>query len=136
MGIPMVMVQSFKASELETEQDFKRAVNVIRQASDHALDKGQFTIGLENLLSVENLLRVINEVGNPNVKVYFDTQNYYLHEKADVAAMVEPLISHICEVHVKDGYASDIEPSGALLGEGDSGFFDTIAELRKCEYSG
>jgi sugar phosphate isomerase/epimerase len=50
--------------------------------------------------------------------------------------MVEPLISHICEVHVKDGYAADIEPSGALLGQGDSRFFDTIAELRKCEYSG
>jgi sugar phosphate isomerase/epimerase len=85
---------------------------------------------------VENLLRLINEVGNPNVKVYFDTQNYYLHEKVDVAAMVEPLISHICEVHVKDGYEADLEPSGALLGKGDSGFFDTIAELRRCGYSG
>jgi sugar phosphate isomerase/epimerase len=136
MGIPMVMVQSFKASALETGQDYERAVNVIRQVSDYALDKGQITIGLENLLSVENLLRLIDDVGNPNVKIYFDTQNYYLSEKADVAAMVEPLTSHICEVHVKDGYESDIEPSGALLGKGDSGFFDTIAELRKCGYSG
>lgn len=136
MGIPMVMVQSFKASALETDQDLERAVKVIRQVSDYALDKGQIIIGLENLLSVENLLRLIDEVGNPNVKIYFDTQNYYLDEKADVAAMVEPLISHICEVHVKDGYASDIEPSGALLGKGDSGFFDTIAELRRCGYSG
>jgi sugar phosphate isomerase/epimerase len=136
MGIPIVMVQSFKASALETSQDFERAVNVIRQVSDYALDKGQITIGLENLLSVENLLRLIEEVGNPNVKIYFDTQNYYLDEKADVAAMVEPLIPHICEVHVKDGYEADIEPSGALLGKGDSGFFDTIAELRRCGYSG
>jgi sugar phosphate isomerase/epimerase len=68
--------------------------------------------------------------------IYFDTQNYYLHEKANVAAMVEPLISHICEVHVKDGRESDIEPSGALLGKGDSGFFDTMDELRKWGYSG
>ena len=136
MGIPIVMVQSFNASAIETGEDFERAINVIRRVSDYALEKGEITLGLENLLSVENLLRVINEVGNPNVKVYFDTQNYYLHEKADVAAMVEPLISHICEVHVKDGYESDIEPSGALLGKGDSGFFDTIAELRKCGYNG
>lgn len=136
MGIPIVMVQSFNASALETNQDFERAINVIRRVSDYALEKGEITIGLENLLPVENILRLINEVGNPNVKIYFDTQNYYLHDKADVAAMVEPLISHICEVHVKDGYDADIQPSGALLGEGDSGFFDTIAELRRCGYSG
>jgi sugar phosphate isomerase/epimerase len=136
MGIPIVMVQSFNASAIETDQDFERAINVIRRVSAYALEKGEITLGLENLLSVDNLLRLINEVGNPNVKIYFDTQNYYLHEKADVAAMVEPLISHICEVHVKDGHESDIEPSGALLGEGDSEFFNTIAELRKCGYNG
>ena len=136
MGIPIVMVQSFNASALETNQDFERAINVIRRVSDYALEKGEITIGLENLLPVENILRLINEVDKPNVKIYFDTQNYYLHDKADVAGMVEPLISHICEIHVKDGYEADIEPSGALLGEGDSGFFDTIAELRRCGYSG
>jgi sugar phosphate isomerase/epimerase len=132
----MVMVQSFKASALETEQDLERAVNVIRQASDYALEKGGITIGLENLLSVERLLGLIEAVGNPNVKIYFDTQNYYLDHKADVAAMVAPLLPHICEVHVKDGYRADMEPSGALLGQGDSGFFDTIAELRKGGYEG
>jgi len=136
MNIPIVMVQSFKASALETEQDLERAINVIRRVSDYALEKGKITIGLENLLSVDNLLRLIDEVGNPNVKVYFDTQNYYLDTKADVAAMIEPLIPHICQVHVKDGYEADVDPSGALLGEGDSGFFDTIAELRRCGYSG
>jgi sugar phosphate isomerase/epimerase len=136
MDIPIVMVQSFLASAIETEQDFDRAVNVIKYISEYAADKGDLTIGVENLLSVNGLMRLIEKVGKPNVKIYFDTQNYYLHEKADVAAMVEPLISHICEVHVKDGHESDIEPSGALLGEGDSEFFDTMAELRKCGYSG
>jgi sugar phosphate isomerase/epimerase len=136
MKIPNVMVQSFKASALETEQDIERAIKVLRQISDYALEKGDITIGLENLLSVEDLLRVIDEVGNPNVKIYFDTQNYYLDSKVNVAAMVESLISHICQVHVKDGYEADIEPSGALLGQGDTGFFDTIAELRRCGYSG
>jgi sugar phosphate isomerase/epimerase len=136
MGIPTVMIQSFKASAIETSQDFERAINVFSDVCDYALDKGQITIGMENLLSVEALIRLIDAVGKPNLKVFFDTQNYYLDAKVDVAAMVEPLIPHICEVHVKDGYEADIEPSGALLGEGDSGFFDTIAELRRCGYSG
>ncbi len=136
IGIPVVMIQSFKASAIETEQDFERAINVFGEVCEYALDKGQITIGMENLLSVDDLIRLIDEVGKPNLKVFFDTQNYYLDQKADTAAMVEPLMPHICEVHVKDGYEADIEPSGALLGEGDSRFFDTIAELRRCGYSG
>lgn len=136
MGISIVMVQSFNASAIETEQDFKRAVNVIKYASDYAGGKGKITIGVENLLSVENLLRFIEEVNRPNLKIYFDTQNYYLHERVDVAAMVKPLAPYFCQVHVKDGYQFDVEPSGALLGHGATGFYKTIDELRKCEYSG
>ena len=136
MDIPIVMVQSFMASAIETEQDFTRAVNVIKYVSEYAGDNGDVTIGIENLLSVDGLMRLIGEVDNPNVKIYFDTQNYYLHEKVDVAAMVKPLIPYICQVHVKDGYKTDVEPSGALLGEGATGFYKTIDELRKYEYSG
>ena len=136
MGISIVMVQSFNASAIETEQDFKRAVNVIKYASDYAGDKGKMTIGVENLLSVENLLRFLKEVNRPNVKIYFDTQNYYLHERVDVAAMVKPLAPYFCQVHVKDGYEFDVEPSGALLGQGATGFYKTIDELRKYEYGG
>ena len=136
MGISIVMVQSFNASAIEIEQDFQRAVNVIKYASEYANDKGKITIGIENLLSVENLFRLLKEVNNPNVKIYFDTQNYYLNERVDVAAMVKPLAPYICQVHVKDGYEFDVEPSGALLGEGDTGFYKTIDELRKYEYSG
>jgi sugar phosphate isomerase/epimerase len=136
MNIPIVMVQSFKASAIETEQDFARAVNVIRYASQYALDKGDITIGVENLVSMEGLLRLLEEVGTPNVKIYFDTQNYYLDQKVDVAAMVKPLAPYICEVHVKDGYDADVEPSGALLGQGTTGFYQTIDELKKCNYTG
>jgi sugar phosphate isomerase/epimerase len=136
MDIPIVMVQSFLASAIETEQDFNRAVNVIKYVSEYAGDKGDVTIGIENLLSVDSLMRLIGEVDNPNVKIYFDTQNYYLHEKVDVAAMVKPLIPYICQVHVKDGYKTDVEPSGALLGEGDTGFYKTIDKLREYGYTG
>jgi sugar phosphate isomerase/epimerase len=136
MDISIVMVQSFIASAIETEQDFKRALNVIQYASDYAADKGKITIGVENLLSVETLLRFLKEVNKPNLKIYFDTQNYYLHERVDVAAMVKPLAPYICQVHVKDGYQFDVEPSGALLGQGATGFYKTIDELRNYKYSG
>jgi sugar phosphate isomerase/epimerase len=136
MDIPIVMVQSFKASAIETEQDLERAVNVIRYAAQYALDKGDIVIGVENLVPVDGLLQLLDTVNKPNVKIYFDTQNYYLDQKVDVAAMVKPLAPHICEVHVKDGYEADVEPSGALLGQGDSEFYRTIDELKACGYSG
>lgn len=136
MDIPIVMVQSFKASAIETEQDFERAVNVIQYASQYAREKGDMIIGVENLVPVDGLLRLLEEVGHPNVKIYFDTQNYYLDHKVDVAAMVKPLAPHICEVHVKDGYDADVEPSGALLGQGTTGFYQTIDALKRCHYTG
>jgi sugar phosphate isomerase/epimerase len=136
MGIPIVMVQSFVASAIETEQDFERAVNVFRYACQYALDQGDMLIGVENLLSVEDLFRLLEKVNKPNLKIYFDTQNYYLHEKVDVAAMVKPLAPYICEVHVKDGGEYDVDPSGALLGKGTSGFYQTMEALKAHGYSG
>ena len=46
MQIPNVMIQSFQASALETDQDIERAINVLRQVSDYALEKGEITLGL------------------------------------------------------------------------------------------
>ena len=46
------------------------------------------------------------------------------------------LLPYICQVHVKDGYEFDVEPSGALLGEGATGFYKTIDKLREYEYTG
>jgi sugar phosphate isomerase/epimerase len=75
-------------------------------------------------------------VGNPNVKLYFDTQNYYFFYKLYTPDLIPALMPYICEVHVKDGRRDDLSPAGALLGEGDSDFFATIEALKKHNYQG
>ena len=46
---------------------------------------------------------------------------------------MQPAISRFT---LRNGYEFDVEPSGALLAEGDTGFYKTIDKLREYEYTG
>jgi sugar phosphate isomerase/epimerase len=133
MNIPIVMLPSFEDGEIKTEQDFQRVVDCLRMVCDEA-EKKNIIIATENLLSVEETKRLFDLVNKPNLKLYFDTQNYYLRKKYNVANMAEELFPYICEIHVKDGRNGYL--SGSLLGEGDSGFFETMEVLKQKNYKG
>jgi sugar phosphate isomerase/epimerase len=123
MNIPVVMLGSFEDGEIKNEADFQEVVSCLTKACDEALDKN-IIIATENLLSIEENIRLFRLVDRPNLRLYFDTQNYYLRKGFNVAQMVEALFPYICEFHVKDG--SDGNMSGALLGTGESGFYETM----------
>jgi len=133
MNIPIVMLPSFEDGEIKTDRDFQRVVNCLKMACEEA-EKKNIIIATENLLSIEETKQLFNLVNKPNLRLYFDTQNYHLRRNYNVASMVEELFPYICEIHVKDG--RDGHMSGALLGEGDSGFFETMEVLREKNYSG
>ncbi len=133
MKIPLVMIPSFNKSEIKTKAHFKQAVKCLKNACDYAKNKG-IIIGTENSLSVNDVKSLFEEVNRPNLKLYFDTQNYFLNKGYNTAEMLELLISYICEVHVKDGKNGAL--SGALLGKGDTNFYDSIKVLKKYNYSG
>jgi sugar phosphate isomerase/epimerase len=134
MKIHLVMIPSFKKSNIETENDFHRLVSLLRYACDYAKDKG-VTIGTENLLSVDDTFRLFEEVNRPNLKLYFDSQNHYLYKGYCIPEMLEKLMLLLCdEIHLKDG--KDGYLSGALLGKGDTNFYSTMEVLKKQNYSG
>lgn len=133
MGITNVMVPSFEASDIKTQVDFNSLVNILKQACDKAINKS-IIISTENLLSIEENKNLFEKVDRPNLSLYFDTQNYNLRKNYNAAEMVEALFPYICEVHAKDGRNGFM--SGALLGEGDSGFYDTLEALKKNKYDG
>ena len=110
-----------------------QAVNVLRNACDIAGENG-ITIATENVLSPEQIEELIDKVNRSNLKLYFDSQNHYLHKKYAMPELLDRLMPYVCEVHVKDGKNNDL--SGALLGEGNSGFYDSIEVLKKYNYSG
>jgi len=133
MNIPLVMIPQFVKSAINTESDFRCVVNTLKKVCEDAAEKG-VTIATENLLPVEELKRLFNEVDRENLKLYFDTQNYYLNKDFDTPSLIEPLIPYICEVHVKDGKNKDL--SGALLGTGDTGFYQSLEKLMNFGYDG
>ncbi len=133
MGIPILLIPNFVHSEIRNEQDFKEAVECFKWACDLA-GKSGLTIAAENTLPMDATLDLFKRIDRPNLKLYFDTQNYYLSKRLDTPTLLDGLMDYICQVHVKDGKNKDL--SGALLGEGDTGFHRSMEVLKKHHYSG
>lgn len=133
MGIPTLLLPNFVKSEITGQKEFDEAVEVFKWACDKA-GRMSITIAAENTLSTEESRRFMAAINRPNLKLYFDTQNYYLNKAYNSPQMLDELMEFICEIHVKDGKGKDL--SGALLGQGDTDFYGSIAVIKKHGYSG
>lgn len=133
MDISNVMIPSFEDGDIKTEQDFQNVIEVLRKACDKTLNSN-ITITTENLLSIEENKRLFSIINRPNLKLYFDTQNYYLRRQYNPAEMINELFPFIEEVHAKDGKNGFM--SANLLGEGDSGFYKSMEALKDNDYKG
>jgi sugar phosphate isomerase/epimerase len=133
MKIPTLLIPNFEKSEIRGEKDFAEAVEAFQWACEEA-GRDEITIAAENTLSAEDTQRFLNEIDKPNLKLYFDTQNYYLHKHYDTPKLLDQLFEHVCEIHVKDGKGQDL--SGALLGQGDTDFYGSIRVIKKHGYEG
>jgi len=88
------------ANNVFDEKYFKPLVAQLKKVAGHA-EKCGVNICMENTLTADENLRVINAVGSPNVKVYFDTMNieYYGH---DAVSNIRKLKGQIGEIHLKN----------------------------------
>ena len=59
-------------------------------------------IGLENYLSADDNLKIIDRVGSPALKVYYDVGNS-TDKGCDIDKEIRHLGKRICEFHFKDG---------------------------------
>ncbi len=133
MEIPVVMLPSFGESMIRTEEDFTRAVDCLQYACDYAGEKG-VTVATENALSASEIYALFEAVGRKNLRLYYDSQNHYLQKGYNIADLLKEVGSLVCEVHLKDGKEGQL--SAALLGEGETGFFQTMRVLQEIQYSG
>ena len=85
------------------------------------------TIGLENYLSAEDNMRIIDRVGSPAVKVYYDVGNS-TDKGRDVTKEIRKLGKLICEFHAKDGRY--------MLGQGRIDFQQVRKAMDDIGYSG
>jgi sugar phosphate isomerase/epimerase len=132
LAIPIIQVPSFLDGEIKNDEDFENTAECLSYACD-LVDNKPIIIGMENLLSIEESKKMLRAVNHPKLKIFFDLQNYHLFKGYNTQDMLRELGSQICEIHAKDGKGY---MSGALLGEGDAGFFESVELLRSMSYSG
>jgi sugar phosphate isomerase/epimerase len=103
MGLPLVMTPSFGRGNLDMSNtaEIDHLVNVLRDVAPKT-EKLKIVIGLENYLSADDNRKIIDRVGSPMVKVYYDVGNS-TDKGRDVTKEIRALGKLICEFHAKDG---------------------------------
>lgn len=133
LGVQIIQVPGFGASEVKTEEDLAHSVRAFQFLCDAAGEYGISVAG-ENLMTPAEFNRMADFVDRPNFYLYFDSQNYHLFRGYSEIEILEGLYPRMCnQLHVKDGQGA---MSGGLLGTGDSGFNDTMAWLDQHGYTG
>lgn len=115
--------------------------DVAREICDHCGENGQsFTLetGQE---PAKVLLRFIEDVKRPNLKINFDPANMILYGTGDPVEALQVLGSQVVSVHCKDGDWPPVGKPEALgverpLGEGSVGIPRFLAKLKEVGYRG
>jgi len=128
LSISVVMPACFYKGDLDLSrtQEIDHLVKVLKRASAKA-EKLGITIGLESYLSAEDNLVILDRVGSPALKVYYDVGNS-TDKGRDVLKEIPLLGKRICEFHFKDGRFP--------LGQGRIDFKKVRRALDQIEYSG
>ena len=112
---PRVLLLAFfsKGNIKDNPEGMAAVIEKLKRLAPMAEKQG-FVLGLETLLSEAEHRHIIDSVGSPAVKVYYDTANS-ARMGYDIYKEIESLgVANICEVHLKE--------NGNLQGKGDIDF--------------
>ncbi|MCX5758934.1 MAG: sugar phosphate isomerase/epimerase [Candidatus Hydrogenedentes bacterium] len=127
----VILVAFFGKGDLRKGRQLKESeidalVGKLKEAAPKAKASGVI-LGLENTLSAEQNLRILDRVASDAVRVYYDignsTDNGY-----DVPAEIRMLRGRICQFHFKDG--------GDYLGEGKGAMKPVAEAIHAIQYKG
>jgi len=119
----------YKTYKLDTD-GVQRVIEVLRQLVPRA-DEAGISIGLENTLTAEQNLELIDAVGSDTVQVYYDVGNSTAYGY-DVPVEIRRLGNdRICEIHLKETLSLD-GPASGLLGGPEQGGVDFDAVVDAC----
>jgi len=134
MGIDIIMPPHFYRNVIKTEEDVRRTAMAYKEACAYAATKGKI-FASENAMTRDEFIAFKKMAGDPeNLKIFFDTQNYWKHKGYNVAEMYKDL-KEFCvpQIHIKDGEGII---SSAILGEGDSKFYETAEAIKASGFEG
>jgi len=127
MGVKVILLAFFGEGDLQNDpQGVNKVIQRLRQVSTDAEIAG-VTLGIESWLSAEQHIDIIEQVGSPAVKVYYDVANSH---KAgyDIYKEIRQLGPLICEFHAKD--------YDDLYGKGSIDFEEVRRAIDDIDYRG
>jgi sugar phosphate isomerase/epimerase len=109
LGAKTILVAFFGKGDLLAgkqikETEFKAAAQRIRAAAPYAKEAG-VTLAIENMLNAEQNLRLLEEIGDSSVRLYYDVFNTGKTQAYDSPAEIRLLKDRIAQIHYKNGPA-------------------------------
>lgn len=110
LGVSIILLAFFNANDLRNDPNGKaETVRRLKRVAPKA-EKMGITLGIESYLTAEEHLEIMQQVGSPAIKVYYDFRNA-ADAGNDVYKEMKLLgKDNICELHMKE--------NGFLLGKG------------------
>ncbi|HPA21186.1 MAG TPA: sugar phosphate isomerase/epimerase family protein [Verrucomicrobiae bacterium] len=132
LGAGVILVAFFgKGSLLDEQKQVKKAdVDVVVErirAAAPAAKKAGVILGIENTLSAQHNIEILNRIGHESVKIYYDIFNLY-GQGYDVPAEIRLLKDRIAIFHFKNG------PD--YLDNGKVKFEPAVAAIKEIGYRG
>ena len=128
LGVKTVLLAFFSKNDLKNDPaGTKTVIERLRKVVPKA-EKAGITFGIESWLSAPEHLAIIEAVGSPAVKVYYDVCNSTVRGYDIFREMLDLGTKHICEIHLKE--------NGYLLGAGKIDLNRVRQTLDEIGYSG
>ena len=127
VGTHVLLLPFFGKWALENRQEMEYTGDALRDLAPEA-EKADVILGLENTISAEDNVRIMDRARSKNVLVYYDVGNS-TNSGFDVVKEIRWLgKQRLCQIHLKDN------PN--YLGQGKIQFVPIIATLREIGYNG
>ena len=141
LGVPSIACHIGFVPEDAADPDYIAVREMVRRVCGHAARHGQ-TFALETGQErAEVLLRFMDDVARPNLRINFDPANMILYGTGDPIEALRELGPRVVSVHCKDGDWPPVETPGALgaerpLGQGSVGIPQFVEALKQIGFAG
>lgn len=133
MGIERIMIPNFLKNLITGREHIENTAKTLKYACKLAAEKGIWIL-TENALDWREQIKLLEAVGEKNLKIHFDTQNFKFNFNMDQPEQLRGLYPYMDNVlHVKDGTDA---PGNRMLGQGNTDFFRQMDILKERGFEG
>jgi len=106
LNAKVILLAFFGKGDLRNKNELKsnevtEVINRLKECAPKAKEKG-IILGIENTLSAQQNMEILEKIGSDACKVYYDVGNS-TYNGYDVPAEIRMLKDKICQIHFKDG---------------------------------